>query len=348
MSRRNKIAVVVMVLIGAGIFFFEMRDLNWHQTWHAIINLRLRWLFVALLVMLLSWVVETFVVQIFVQHEGEHLSFKAAVRVPLIEQLFNNITPFASGGQPAQLVALMQAGVEGGRASSVLLMKFIVYQFMVLINFVFTIVVGFHRVASQFGALSVLIVFGFIIHVTVITGLLLVMYQYRFTKKLVSWGLHILGWFVGAKRRAVMQETMDHKIDTFYAESVHLKQEKKKVLKAAALTFVQLMFYYSVPYFVLLAFGVTNANIIQVMVLHVMIVMIISLFPIPGGTGGAEYSFKTLFSTFMTSQPALILAMLIWRLLTYYLGIVCGIGALAIVPDKMKVDPKPVESSVDK
>ncbi|KRK71395.1 lysylphosphatidylglycerol synthase transmembrane domain-containing protein [Lacticaseibacillus nasuensis] len=342
MTRKNKIAVAVMIAIGVAIFLWEMRNVDVHAAWHTLLTLRLQWLAVAFLVILLSYVIEALVVQIFVAHEGEHLTFKSAMRVPLIEQLFNAITPFSTGGQPAQLVALMQSGVEGGRASSVLLMKFIVYQFMVLINFVFTLFIGLKHLAAQFGPLAWLIVFGFTIHLLVIAGLLLIMYQYRFTKRLVAFGIRLLRPFVSAGRRAAWQATMDAKIDTFYAESVHLKQEKTKVIRAALLTFVQLLLYYSVPYFVLLSFGVPHVNLVHVMVLHVMIVMIISLFPIPGGAGGAEYSFKALFATFM-GPAQLVLAMLLWRFITYYLGMVCGIVALAVVPDRLE-STKPQKS----
>ncbi|KRO15247.1 lysylphosphatidylglycerol synthase transmembrane domain-containing protein [Lacticaseibacillus saniviri] len=334
MSRKNKLAVGIMVILGIAIFAYESRNLNFTQLHDTLLHLHWGWLMVALLMMLLSWVVETFVVQIFVAGEHDHLPFREALRVPLVEQLFNAITPFSSGGQPAQLVALMQSGVEGGRASSVLLMKFIVYQFMVLVNFILTIFIGFNQVASRFGPLAIFIIFGFIIHVVVIIGLLMVMYYYKFTKQLVHLALKPVGWFVGRERRDTMEAQMATKIDTFYAESLQLKKEKGRVVRAAALTLVQLLLYYSVPYFVLLSLGVSGVSVVEVIVLHVMIVMIVSLFPIPGGSGGAEYSFKTLFATYVASPTQLILGMLLWRILTYYLGMVLGIVALALVPKK--------------
>ncbi len=64
--------------------------------------------------------------------------------------------------------------------------------------------------------------------------------------------------------------------------------------------------------------------------------MIISLFPIPGGAGGAEYSFSVLFSSFIGANSKLVLAMLLWRLLTYYFGMFAGMFALVIKPDKVK------------
>ena len=214
----------------------------------------------------------------------------------------------------------MQSGVEAGRASSVLLMKFVVYQFMVLINFVLTLFIGFDQVSKHFGALALFIVFGFVIHVVVIVGLLMVMYYYKFTKKLVNLVMIPIGWFVKPEKKLAMQSNLDHKIDTFYAESLHLKREKKRVIKACLLTLVQL------------SLGVSHVSIVEVIVLHVMIVMIVSLFPIPGGAGGAEYSFKTLFATYVASPSKLILGMLLWRFLTYYLGMICGIIAMAFPP----------------
>ncbi|WDF82072.1 lysylphosphatidylglycerol synthase transmembrane domain-containing protein [Lacticaseibacillus pabuli] len=334
MTSKNKIAALIMFLIGALIFWWEARKTNPHQMLHDLTTLNWWWLLVGAGIMFLSWVCETVVLQIMLKSEHEQIPFHEALRIPLVEQLFNSITPFAAGGQPAQLFAMLQSGIEGGRASSVLLMKFVVYQFMVLINFVFTMIVGFERLSIHIGPLAWLIVFGMLIHVAVIIGLLLVMYYYRLTKKLVALCLVPVGWVLGQERRAKMAAQLDTKIDTFYKESLHLKKEKKKVLMAAVVTLLQLLLLYSVPYFVLLSLHITHVNIIRVMVLHIMIVMIVSIFPIPGGSGGAEYSFKTIFATFISNGAHLVLAMLLWRFLTYYMGMIAGIIAVAVQPKR--------------
>ena len=74
----------------------------------------------------------------------------------------------------------------------------------------------------------------------------------------------------------------------------------------------------------------------MVVSLHVLIFMVISLFPIPGGAGGAEYSFSVLFASFVNSNTKLVLAMLLWRILTYYFGMFAGVIALVIKPNKVK------------
>jgi uncharacterized protein (TIRG00374 family) len=336
MSLKNKLAALVMFALGVGIFAWESRHTNMRHLVHQLHNLNWWWILIGALMMFGSWIIETIIVRVFLKQEHTRLPFREALRVPLVEQLFNAITPFSTGGQPAQLFALMQSGIEGGRASSVLLMKFVVYQFMVLVNFILTILVGFHYIADQLGPLKWFIIFGMVIHVTVIAGLLLVMYCYGFTKKMVSIFLIPVGWILGKERRLNLEASAELKIDTFYQESLHLKREKKKVIKASLLTLVQLLMYYSVPYFVLLALHVPNVDFLRVIVMHVMIVMIVSLFPIPGGSGGAEYSFSQIFATFMHNPAQLVLAMLLWRFLTYYLGMLCGIVAVGIRPRKVE------------
>ena len=51
--------------------------------------------------------------------------------------------------------------------------------------------------------------------------------------------------------------------------------------------------------------------------------------PIPGGTGGLEYGYMQFFGEMVTG-PALNASMLLWRSITYYLGMVVGAIALNI------------------
>lgn len=336
MSRKNKIALVIMIALGGVIFWREAQETNFQQVQRGLAHLQWTWLIVAIGLMLLSFAAESLVLKTLIKKPNEPKQPAwNFLRVPPIQALFNAITPFSSGGQPAQLVALLQVGYEGGRASSVLLMKFIIYQLAVLVNFVLTMVIGFRQVVDQFSGLAVLIASGFILHVVTIGMLLMIMFYYRFTKGVVLGFFNLLARFIHSPKIMQWSDKAMQKIETFHEESIQLKREKKKVFQAAILTMLQLIAYYLIPYFVLLALNVPHVNLLTVFCMHVMIVMITSIFPIPGGTGGAEYSFKTLFATFIPGQTALILGMLLWRLITFYLGMVLGIVAMSIRPRKV-------------
>lgn len=228
MTRKNKLILVIMFVVGFAIFWWEARTIKLQTLIASFQSLHFGWLILAALIMLLSLMLEGKTLQILLRGRVAYFPYRNALRIPLIEQLFNSITPFSSGGQPAQLIAMMQSGIEAGQASSVLLMKFIIYQMMVLINFVLTMVFGFHEIMTRFKGIAILILAGFTLHVVVIIGLLLVMYQYRLTKKLLSWLTIPLAWFMKPERVQRFKDNMDEKVDTFYAESVHLKAGKKE------------------------------------------------------------------------------------------------------------------------
>ncbi len=342
MSRANKITLTVMIILGVAIMAYSAKDIKLSLLIHDFFTINYGWLLVAFACICLYLLLEALVTKVLVSNRVKHFSFKNSLRVPLVEQLFNGITPFSSGGQPGQLFVMVQTGIDGGRASSILLMKFVVYQSMIVINFFFSLLIGFHFVATKLKVLSLFVIFGFLVHFFVIVGLLLIMFRPGFTKILTKVLFHPVKWFVKDDKFYHMLEVLYQKIDNLYAESVRIGRNTKLLVKVAVVTFFQLLFYYLIPYFIMLSLGYTSANIIMVTSLHVMIVMIISLFPIPGGSGGAEFSFESLFHSYITSDTKLVLAMILWRLLTYYFGMFAGVFALMMKPDKVK-DPDKLE-----
>ncbi|KRL05975.1 hypothetical protein FD46_GL000307 [Liquorilactobacillus oeni DSM 19972] len=325
-----------MLVLGIFIFWFSVRDVSFSELIGDIKRLQWGWLLVAFLSMFFSLFFEAAVVKALLHKETMTLRWRDALRIPFIEQLFNGITPFSSGGQPAQLFAMLQSGADAGRATSVLLMKFVVYQSMIVVNFIFALTTGFHYVADKMQVLSLLFVLGFVVHLCVIVALLMVMYWYNFTKKTVKFFFKPFKKFSKTDRYEKLEVKIDEKIDNFYEESLRLKKDGRLLLKISCLTLVQLFFYYVIPYFILLGLGISGVNFWMIVTMHILIVMVISLFPIPGGSGGAEYSFSTIFSSFITNSSKLILAMILWRIITYYFGMFLGMVALVVKPQKMK------------
>ncbi|QIL50357.1 flippase-like domain-containing protein [Weissella coleopterorum] len=336
MSRKNILVFVGMLLLGGLIFGWSMRHVDGQQLQTSLKLLNWGWIIVAVLAMVVYLLLEALVVKIMVDTKSDSISWANAIRVPLVEQLGNGITPFSSGGQPMQLIALAQTGLDVGRASSVLLMKFVVYQSMIVVNFLFALIVGFQFITTKLHQMTLIVVLGFLIHLVVVTLLLLVMYSPKVTHRLVELCLIPVRW-VSLKHYQKWYAKILSKIDNFHAESLRMGRDIKTLVKVIIVTFIQLMFYYAIPYFILLALGQHHANLIFVMSLHILIVMVISLFPIPGGSGGAEVGFSMLFSSFLPNSGALVLAMLIWRIITYYFGLFAGIVAFSLPVKRSKI-----------
>ena len=326
MTKRNAIVFALMLLLGIGISYWSFRQVDLQQFSQDLRHAQWWWLLVALGAMIGYLLLEAVVTKLFVDDAHEKLTWSNAIKVPLVEQFGNGITPFATGGQPMQMITLIRAGVDPGRAGSILLMKFVVYQFMIVVNFIMALLIGYHYVATKLQAWSLLVILGFIFHVIVIVMLILVMYWPTLTNTLMRWLFKpIHRWW---PKRAVSWETViSEKIVNFHEESRRLSRNWRTLLKTGLVTWLQLAVYYLIPYFILLGLGIQHVNLILVVVFHILIVMVISLFPIPGGTGGAEAGFSVLFAQFIPDAALLVFATLIWRLITYYFGMFAGIVA---------------------
>ena len=340
MNKKHLWGVAIVLVISGVVLYVDLRSTPIAQLERAARNINLIGLVAVFGLMLLSYVFEASILAVLTKRKNEPKRSKwSFFRIPLIQALFNAITPMSTGGQPSQLAAMVQMGIEGGRATSLLLMKFIIYQIVVFLAYVTTIITGFHMVATKFAGLAVFIVIGFLIHVSSIAFLLAILFAYNWTKKTANWIMNLLAKFINQKRVDIWRKNTLDKIETFYEESQKLKREKKKLIVCVILTVLQLLCFYSIPYMTLVTLNV-SADWASVTQMNIMIIMFMAIIPIPGASGGAEYSFQTLFSTFISSNGTLIVGMFLWRFVTYFFGMILGIFGWIFKPAKIA---KPTE-----
>ena len=335
MNKKHLWGVAIVLVISGIVLYVDLRSTPIAQLEQAARNINLIGLGAVFSLMLLSYVFEASILAVLTKRKNEPKRSKwSFFRIPLIQALFNAITPMSTGGQPSQLAAMVQMGIEGGRATSLLLMKFIIYQIVVFLAYVTTIITGFHMVATKFAGLAVFIAIGFLIHVSSIAFLLAILFAYNWTKKTANWIMNILAKFINQKRVDIWRKNTLDKIETFYEESQKLKREKKKLIVCVILTVLQLLCFYSIPYMTLVTLNV-SADWTSVTQMNIMIIMFMAIIPIPGASGGAEYSFQTLFSTFISSNGTLIVGMFLWRFVTYFFGMILGIFGWIFKPQKL-------------
>ncbi|CAM3076072.1 hypothetical protein SAMN04487792_1158 [Lactobacillus bombicola] len=335
MNKKYFWGIVVVLLISGGVLYLDLKDIPFVHLIEAAKNINVIALFAVFGLMILSYAFEASILAVLAKRKNEpRRSRWAFFRIPIIQALFNAITPMSTGGQPSQLAAMIQIGIEGGRATSILLMKFIIYQIVVFFAYVITIITGFNLVATKFAGLAFLIAIGFLLHISSIVFLLAIFFAYDWTKRVTNILMDLLSRFINTSRVAGWRNGTLEKIDTFYYESQKLRQEKKKLLLSGSLTILQLLCFYSVPYLILLTLNV-SADWVSVTQMNIMIMMLMSIVPIPGASGGAEYSFQTLFATFVSSRGSLILVMFLWRFVTYFFGMILGILGWIFKPKKI-------------
>ena len=96
-------------------------------------------------------------------------------------------------------------------------------------------------------------------------------------------------------------------------------------------SFLGLVCLYMVPVWILYSMGdFTSFNALESVIASAYVMLIGSFVPLPGGTGGIEYGFLKFFGVFIVNDAKLRALMLLWRFITFYMGIVIGGIALNI------------------
>ncbi|MDR2660559.1 MAG: flippase-like domain-containing protein [Lactobacillaceae bacterium] len=324
---------VITLIIGVLVFAYNFKGLNFKQITNQIIKTNYWWLILAFFLMLIYFalIAKTIII---LSDSKNNLTLKDTYRIPLLEQFGNGVTPMSFGGQPMQLLGLTQSGVSLGEATSISIMRFVIYQGMIMLTFFISLIIGFTYVAQHLQRMMILVIFGIVIHFSVLIFLIFVMFSPKITHVMAVIFTYPIGWFTSNDKFDNLRSKLFEKIDDFHNASNQILKDKKKLIQSSLLTLIQLFIFYSIPFFVLKAFHIDDANFWFVMILNVILTMAVSIFPIPGGSGGAEYGFQLLFAGFIVQKPTLVLAMLVWRLLTYYLGLFGGILAYNLVPNK--------------
>ena len=142
------------------------------------------WLIAAVLFMVVYWFLEAGILHRITRRFHSVQKFKNSLCTSMIGQLFNCITPFASGGQPVQAYHMVKTGVPLGISTGALMIKFIVYQFCLTIYSIVVLLFCWRPLSQKVSGFGYLVFIGFAINFAVMMGLLCICFFQRFTKKL--------------------------------------------------------------------------------------------------------------------------------------------------------------------
>ena len=114
------------------------------------------------------------------------------------------------------------------------------------------------------------------------------------------------------------------KLKEFNDSAELLRTKKSLIFKGYIYNMIGLICYYLTPLFVIYSLGFgDNITMIATYVSCAYVTVIGSFVPIPGGSGGIEYSFLQFFGNFIKGS-ALSAVLIVWRSITYYLAIIVG------------------------
>ena len=320
---------VILGLIIVIVFFFIG---DFKENLAVFSNIDLWWFFLSGCCLLIFWLSEALTIYTTAQISGIKLSLWKSIETNMVGQFYNSVTPFASGGQPMQILRLYRLGIDVSKATAVLMSRFLIYQTTITILGVFFMFIFFEKMNSL-PSFSVLAVFGFLINSAVIFFLLIFSFSPLLTKKIFDLILFIVSPFKFGKKMKKSEEKWLVKIGEFHRAMKNLGKAPLKLLVAFIFTSIQIFFYFSIPYCIYRMLEPAIVPFSEIFSFQGILFLIISFVPVPGAGGAAEGGFYLFFKNFF-SPSNIAGAVIIWRIMSYYMNIFIGAPFAMKIPKK--------------
>ena len=252
---------------------------------------------------------------------------------------YDNVTPFAVGGQPMQIVQLAKSGVSPGVSTSIPLIKMIINSITSAVLGLLFFVFGISKImptnslyAFLFVIFEILGIIGLVI--TLFGSIIMIMLSTGnlFTRSLIAWIVKI-GYKLRIVKnyRATLKKWLDQ-VSEYKASMDYLKKNKKLLFKMVLYSCLESLSYACISFFVVMAFMdsaylVNNPTTIWFILFTCVVKYYIcsmagAYIPLPGATGLMEIAFIALYGEFV--GDAIVWALLSWRIISYYFILLHG------------------------
>ncbi len=326
---------LLIIVIFVGLFVYMVNVDGLDNILELLNNVEYKWVLAGLVCLFVYWMCDIFTLHIPIKRIYKDQPITNSIKVAMLGQLFNNITPFSSGGQPIQAYELTKTGKRVSDSLSAMAIKFIVTQTALVISTLLVVVIEFNFFKQLMQNYMWVAILGFAINIIAIILVILVGIKKKVITVVTTPIIKILGKIKIIKNSEVAIEKLDNSIDNFGQQFKIIKNEKIMVIKMFIIAVIQSFSYYSMTYMVYRAFGNSGISFLQIIPAQAFLLLIMTFVPTPGSGLGAEGGFYLLFNSIF-KEGTINMSILFWRIYTFYLPIL--VGALFLIPTRGKRD----------
>jgi hypothetical protein len=321
---KNKLNIILLILVTIIVLYISLKD-DFQDVIIGITKINIFWIVIALIFIFGYYFLRALSLHNFVKKFKEDIEFKKILKIVFITQFFDGITPSSSGGQPYQIYAFKKEKIEITDATTIVIQNFIVYQIaLILLGFIAVISNKYLNLFETVGPIKNLILLGFILNVIVIIALFTLALTKKVNKVIIKIGINILSKLKIVKNKEEKLQKTNQYIQEFNDGTKKLLKDKKNFIKTILFNLMALILFYAIPAVLIFGLGdYKSINVYYSIIASAYVMLIGTFIPIPGATGGLEYAFTQFYGVFIAG-PTLTLVMLLWRTMTYYLGVITG------------------------
>ncbi len=325
--------IVLMLAVTALALVYIFRS-DPQTVFNSIINAKSLYIFFMFLCVVGSWAIEGLVLTVFTKlYKKKYKLYQGALN-GMIGSFFSAITPFASGGQFAQVFTFSKQGVRPSDSSSILVMLFIVSQTVIVFYGTLAMIFGFQTTVGNMQDINlfgwtfspvVLSIIGFIMNINALFWLFVLSYSRRLHHFILNTLINLGAKLHIVKNPERKRTELAAQIATFRIELKRLMKNWQVLVITFVLEFGKFTLIHIMPYLAGLALNSSiNGTVLDVIWADSYLSMITCFIPIPGGSGGAEVGFTLLFSKIFESEAIVSAANLLTRSISFYVTLIVG------------------------
>ena len=318
---------LLILVIGCFIMYLTVGK-EMGSVFEAVRTAKIQVLGIMAAIMLVYYFIDAFILYLICKARGYKLHLRQTFVTNMTGVLFSDLTPSATGGQFAQVYVFHNQGIHAGQASGILAIVFITYQIVIITYATIAMLVN-ARAIFQNSQSIVIGAVGFAVNVIITGGIFLATRSAKVHDFLI---VKVIGFLAKIKIVKNYEKTageISESFSEFRDESAELFAKRKLFIQVCLCHAVKLTFFYTLPFFAAMSLGVpvTIADLPKFISLAAAISLFNTFMPLPGASGGSEASFVMLFG--FLGKTVASTAMLIWRVFSFYFGLVLSLGIVA-------------------
>lgn len=325
--RFTYIGLTILIIVLIGIFDPSIKEMV-----VALELLNLRWLYVCLLCLLLYWLTDGLLLHDITSYMYKRQPLWRSAKIGIIGLYYGALTPFATGGQPMQIVYMRRTEMPTGTATCIVSVKFVVYELSLCAFYIIAMLFRGSYFFTNFNTVFWLTTLGFAINALAVVFIIMIIINRRLVEKLATGLVNLLARFRIVKKKDKVLKNLNKSIGDYRIAASSIAHNKLRAVGSFIISIINLAFFFAIPYFIYLAFGEKGLSLLDLIILQAFLYLAVSFFPMPGAAGAAETGFYLFFSAIFINVPVFI-AMLVWRFLTYYLMLI--VGSVLVVFDEV-------------
>ena len=319
---RNTLFFALLMVLSFSIIF---RNQDLSNLLRLISNVNVFYVILGVLMMFLYFLMESHNVKSILNSLGEKLSLKKAFKFTLIGFFFSAITPAASGGQPMEIYYMNKEGIRSSKTALALLMQICCFQIVTISMGIICALIYPSVVTKEIRWLYIL---GISINVLALSVMLICLFSKKLTTFIVNFALKIIRIFI-PKKIDEKKEEITKEVEMYQESAKYIKDNKQEFKASVKRVFIQVLIYYSIPFFVYKAFGLSGYNLIQMMLMQAILYSTVSSLPLPGAVGVSEAVFISIYNAAF-GKDLIHSAMLLNRGINFYSFVLLSINVVII------------------